>query len=112
MSRNVFLWGIALYLLTVAFLLTDWLTFAPGVTERNCRRIRPGMTPAEVKGILGGDASDPFDVVTLSTRGVVISSRRARTWLRQERGGCIVYFNSQDLVESAEWDELGRVVGF
>jgi hypothetical protein len=56
MSGRVFLLGVALCLLTLAFLLTDRLVYPPGITEANVRRIRPGMRVADVEALLGGKA--------------------------------------------------------
>jgi hypothetical protein len=51
MSRRVYLLGVGLAL---ALAVTNWaLSLQPGVTEANCRRIRPGMTLAEVETLLG-----------------------------------------------------------
>src|SRR5262245_57589438 len=58
MARSTYLSGLALVLLAGAFLLTDALTWTPGVTERNARRIRPGMTTAQVGAILGDRGPD------------------------------------------------------
>jgi hypothetical protein len=55
MSRRVYLLGVGLALVALALAVTDWaLSLRPGVTEANVRRIRVGMTLAEVEGILGG----------------------------------------------------------
>src|SRR5262249_5775329 len=54
MHRTVYFAGVALLLVTVAFLVTDRLPWHPGVTEANVRRIRPGMTQTQVEAILGG----------------------------------------------------------
>jgi hypothetical protein len=51
-----------LVLVVVALLLTDWLLWEPGLTEDNVRRIRPGMTLAEVEALLGGPAADTFEM--------------------------------------------------
>jgi hypothetical protein len=52
MPRRLYLLGVGLALALAA---TDWaLSLQPGVTERNVNRIRPGMTLAQVEGILGG----------------------------------------------------------
>ena len=48
-------------LVVVALLLTDWLLWEPGLTEDNVRRIRPGMTLAEVEELLGGPARETID---------------------------------------------------
>jgi hypothetical protein len=56
MSRGVFLLGIGIALVAMAFALTDWILGPrPGVTEANVRRIRMGMTLEEVEAILGKD---------------------------------------------------------
>src|SRR5262245_36646309 len=55
MPRLVYLTGWAL-LVRCAFLLADALVPpTPGVTLRNARLIRPGMTPAEVEALLGAE---------------------------------------------------------
>jgi hypothetical protein len=54
MPRRVYLLGVGLALVAGAFLLTDALLRRPGVTEVNVRRIRVGMTLAEVEALLGG----------------------------------------------------------
>jgi hypothetical protein len=38
------------------------LIWQPGLTEDNVRRIRPGMTLAEVEALLGGPAADTFEM--------------------------------------------------
>jgi hypothetical protein len=42
--------------------LTDALLWRPGLTVENVRRIRPGMPLAEVEALLGGPASDTFEM--------------------------------------------------
>ncbi len=55
MSRRVYLLGVAVALVGLALGFTDWaLSLRPGVTEANTRRVREGMTRAEVEAILGG----------------------------------------------------------
>jgi hypothetical protein len=54
MPRTVFVLGVALYVVTLAFLATDALLWRPGVTERNARRVQAGMTLEEAQRILGG----------------------------------------------------------
>jgi hypothetical protein len=56
MPRTVFLLGVALFLVALAFLATDASLWRPGVTEANMRRIRPGMTVTQAEAILGGPA--------------------------------------------------------
>src|SRR5262249_39937135 len=57
-------WLAGLALVVGALLLTDALLWAPGLTEDNVRRIRPGMTLAEVEGILG-QAGASYDCTNL-----------------------------------------------
>jgi hypothetical protein len=54
MSGRVYLLGLGLALLALAFVLTDALLWRPGVTESNCCRIRVGMPRAEIEKLLGG----------------------------------------------------------
>ena len=56
MHRLVYLAGLGLVLLAGAFLLTDHLTWQPGVTERNGRLVRRGISMAQVQAVLGGPA--------------------------------------------------------
>jgi hypothetical protein len=54
MSRWVYLLGVGLALVALAFVVTDWVIGpSPGVTEANARRIKPGMKLGEVEAILG-----------------------------------------------------------
>jgi hypothetical protein len=57
MSRQVYLMGVGLALVALAFVVTDALLWGPGVTEANVRRVRVGMTIREVESILGGPGS-------------------------------------------------------
>ncbi len=60
MSSRVYLLGIAMVLVALAFVITDGvLGSGPGVTEANVRRIRVGMTLQEVEAILGGPGKGP-----------------------------------------------------
>jgi hypothetical protein len=43
-----------------ALMLTDRLLWQPGLTEDNVRRIKPGMTLAEVEVLLGTGSSARF----------------------------------------------------
>src|ERR1051326_560269 len=71
MSKQVFFSGVAVYALTVAFLLTDQLLWEPGVSQASVRRIRPGMTLAEVEAILGG----PSDSASRAKRIIELAER-------------------------------------
>ena len=53
---------VGLELVVGALLLTDHLLWQPGLTEENVRRLRPGMTLAEVEALLGGPAADTFEM--------------------------------------------------
>jgi hypothetical protein len=57
MSRSALLWPAGLTLVALALLLTDRLLWRPSLTEDNVRRLRPGMTLAEVEALLGGPAT-------------------------------------------------------
>jgi len=62
MSRRALLWLAGVTLVALALLLTDRLLWQPGLTEENVRRIRPGMTLAEVETLLGGPATWELDM--------------------------------------------------
>jgi hypothetical protein len=69
MPRHVYLLGVGLALVALALAVTDAaLGPHPGITEANFRRIRPGMTLAEVEGILG-QAGDSYDCTKLLVWG-------------------------------------------
>jgi hypothetical protein len=53
MRKRACLWLAGLALVALALLLTDRLLWRPGLTEDNVRRLRPGMTLAEVEELLG-----------------------------------------------------------
>src|SRR5690242_5346436 len=55
MKKPVFVFGIAVLVLALAFVLTDAIVSAltAGVTEGNIRRIRIGMLKPEIERILG-----------------------------------------------------------
>jgi hypothetical protein len=54
MPRRVYLLGVGLAVVALALAFTDWaLSLRLGVTEVNARRIRGGMTLAEVEAIFG-----------------------------------------------------------
>jgi hypothetical protein len=54
MSRGVYLLGVSIAVVALAFAVTDWVIGpTPGVTETNARRIKPGMTLREMEAILG-----------------------------------------------------------
>jgi hypothetical protein len=57
MPRRVYLLGVGLALVALAFVITDGVLWRAGLTERNVRQIRPGMTMRQVKVILGEPAT-------------------------------------------------------
>jgi hypothetical protein len=62
MAKRALLWLAGVALVALALPLTDWLLWEPGLTEDNVRRIKPGMTLAEVEALLGGPAADTFEM--------------------------------------------------
>jgi hypothetical protein len=59
MSGRVYALGVGLALVALALVLTDqYLSGLPGVTGANVRRLREGMTLAEVEAILGGPGTE------------------------------------------------------
>jgi hypothetical protein len=67
MSRWVFLLGIGIAVLALAFVVTDCVIGpTPGVTEANVRRIKPGMTWSEVNATFG--ASGELSLLNLLLR--------------------------------------------
>jgi hypothetical protein len=100
MPRHVYLLGVGLALVALALTFTDWaLSLPPGVTEANVRRIRPGMTPAEVEALLGGP---PVEVGIKSWNDV------GRTLAEWPSGGAWVW----NYATGAAWvwmDGAGRV---
>jgi hypothetical protein len=59
MPRRVYLLGVGLALVALAFAFTDWaLSLQPGVTEANVKRVRAGMMLAEVEALFGRKADD------------------------------------------------------
>src|SRR5262249_26459222 len=67
MSRRVYLLGVGLALVALAFVLTDALLWEPGVTAPNVRRIRAGMTLAEVNSVLGPPVQDEMRLLAITT---------------------------------------------
>jgi hypothetical protein len=90
MRRRALLWLAGLALVVGALFLTDWLLWQPGLTEDNVRRIKPGMTLAEVEALLGGSAADTFEMPPTTGRSAGSGSggRAARpSWCSSSRTG-------------------------
>jgi hypothetical protein len=95
MPRLTYLAGVAVALVGGALALTDQvLSGLPGVTERNVRRIKPGMTRPEVEAILGGPASGYY----------VLGTGHAPTWYwAGPCGWAHVHLDRPGRVEWAAW---------
>jgi hypothetical protein len=95
MSRGVYLLGVGLALVALAFVGTDWVvrpSCEPGPTEANVRRIRPGMTLDEVEAILGEWSFPP-------------SRARSRYfWWQNPAGAVTVIMGRNSRVERIVWD--------
>jgi hypothetical protein len=88
MSRRVYLLGLGLALVALALAFTDWaLSLHTGVTEWNARRIRPGMTMDQVKGILGARVTSN-DMADKIRKEVVPDAEDPRGIHRAEEGYC------------------------
>jgi hypothetical protein len=83
MRKRACLWLAGLALVVAALLLTDRLLWQPGLTEDNVRRLRPGMTLAEVEELLGGPATWEMDL-----RQEAPGEKRGFRWLRKWVGEC------------------------
>jgi hypothetical protein len=77
MAKRAYQWLAGLALVAGALLLTDSLLWEPGLTEDNVRRIRPGMTLAEVEALLGGPATCAMDM-----RAAPAAVAKGYRWLR------------------------------
>jgi hypothetical protein len=100
MSRRALLWPAGLALVVGALLLTDRLLWRPGLTEDNLRRVRPGMTLAEVEALLGGPATETIDFQAEGEPAEPLGYRWCRRW--QEPGAAVdVQFTAAGLVTAA-----------
>jgi hypothetical protein len=100
MPRCVYLLGVGLALVALALAVTDWmLTPPPGVTEANVKRIRPGMTLAEVESILGG----PGDRLLLTNREKAFTARGLLYFWAGDAGSAWVVVTEDGRVHEAEW---------
>jgi len=95
MRKRACLWLAGVALLVGALFLTDRLLRQPGLPEDNVRRLRPGMTLAEVEALLGGPAADTFEMP---------ADYPAFRWQREWREGgdsVVVQFTADGKVMSA-----------
>lgn len=112
MSRQMFLFGIGITLIGLAFVVTnESLGPRPGVTRLNFNRIRPGMTVKEVELLLGDSAEISIDCRTnrqnLPSGNVVEPDGVEMLWYG--KAGCIsVDFNNELRVRSATIDPNGE----
>src|SRR5260370_37106385 len=103
MRKRVFVIGVAIVAVALAFVLTDSLliTLGAGVTEANARRIRMGMPKSQIERILGG-SGQPSDWLPAG-------ECEARLWTGEE-GQVQVRFDCNGCVEAASFfDRLGGV---
>jgi len=102
MSRQVYLLGAGLALVALAFAATE-AALGPrsGVTEANVKRIRPGMTLAEVEAIFGGPADAVFEAI-LPDAGEPQLEGDLRLW-GLDRPNAAVLFGVDGGVIRAEW---------
>jgi hypothetical protein len=101
MCRRVYLLGLGLALLALGLAFTDWvLSFQPGATEANVKRIRVGMTLEEVEALLGGPARVTCKLGEWPDNGQ--PRRRACFWGGATGATCIT-LDVTGRVESAEW---------
>src|SRR5262245_48009928 len=101
MPRRVYLLGLGVALVGLALAFTDWaLSLRPGVSEQNVKRIRPGMTLAEVEALLGGRAGEEHPLEEWA--GPVVRAW-ARHWGRFWRGAAGRAEVCFDRDERVEW---------
>jgi hypothetical protein len=92
-------------LIALALLLTDALLWRPGLTEDNVRRLRPGMTLAEVEALLGGPASWEMDLLD-GQGGAELGYRWLRHW-SAEGAAVDVQFRADGRVTAAGGGKRG-----
>jgi hypothetical protein len=104
MGRQVYLLGVGLALVALAFVVTEALLGQrPGVTEANRRRIRPGMAVTEVEARLGARGGPTWDgAATLP--GVVTppSPPTGYIWC-SDAGAFLVWVGEGGRVERTSW---------
>src|SRR4051794_35921443 len=102
MPRWGFLLGGGVGLITMGFLLTDWMVGAlPGITERNAKRIRGGMSPTEAKALLGRQCDEDWPVSPLDARAR--ARARFEMWLGDQGEEVVVEFDAVGKVREVEF---------
>src|SRR5262245_28274950 len=93
MNRQVYLLGVGLSLVALAFVATDAaLGPRPGVTKANFERIRVGMTLEEVQAVLGPASPNGLGVCSMA-------AGHEEVWFRE------------DVLVCLSFDATGRVRG-
>jgi hypothetical protein len=112
MSRQVYLLGVGVALAGLALAFTDWaLSLPPGVTEANVKRLRPGMTQAEVEALLG-EAPTSGGVLVEDGDLIIDQRRHPRIWIWQGKAGsAFVTVDVTGRVQIAWWERRDRQSG-
>jgi hypothetical protein len=106
MSGRLYLLGVGLVLVALAFLLADWVVSTrPGITRANCSRIQPGMTLRDVEDLLGGPANFEHPLIVDDGKGRVFAfgddgETVQRTW-HDDHGMVDVSFGADGLARRA-----------
>jgi hypothetical protein len=116
MSRRVYLLGVGLALLALAFVVTDRVFGPPpGITEVNARRLRWGMTLAQVEAIFGCPANGRIEFTPILRGGAAWEGREEPDptlgWVREwdGRGGtATVFFYRDNRVHRVQFDSSAQ----
>src|SRR5262245_21032151 len=99
MPRLVYLTGVGIGLVAIAFALTcQVLDALPGVTEANVRRIKPGMLRTEVEALFGRAA----DVILPRPYHLGPGIPTIASW-STGRGAAYICFEGDGRVSEAAW---------
>jgi hypothetical protein len=123
MSRRVFLLGVGLAAVALAFVVTDSVIGrAPGVTETNARRLRAGMSLEEIEAILGDFSpwqtyAGEVDRVKLKelcdpAPCVEVPRNQIAATKEGEKGSVVVYLSTVGRLQKAEWLPSGGAIRF